>query len=436
MEVWLLMKLSVDSALPDHCNPASPVLSFLSSSFHTCIPTPLALISTVLGTLSIAAWLFAQLPQIFKNYTLQSTSGLSIYFLVEWCFGDVANLLGALFTRQATWQVIVAAYYVFVDLMLVWQYAWYTHIRPTQRKRYIIGEADRANDGDPDITRRLLNGSGSASPGAWHAPRSPKEEEARRSFRDNMHNSMFSIPDYSSSPPPKEHDSPAQNEAAAPRTIRRLQRAPPSPVASPRTFLFIALLVALASAQPLSSPLTTLDSTPTSTSTSNESRLEAAGRVLSWTSTILYLGSRVPQLYKNHTRRSTSGLSAKLFIAAFFGNLFYSSSLLTNPCAWNDLPAYGGGGWVGADGSNRVEWLGLAAPFWLGAAGVLGLDAAVGLQFLAFGEGGKKVVRDEEGHWMKVSGWMRGWVPSVSARSGEREILVPAERDERSYGAI
>jgi uncharacterized protein with PQ loop repeat len=432
MEVWLLMKLTADPALPDYCKPTTPFLSALSSTSHTCIPTHLALVSTVLGILSIAAWLFAQLPQILKNHALQSTSGLSIYFLVEWCFGDVTNLLGAVFTRQATWQVIVAAYYVSVDLMLVWQYAWYSHIRPIRRKRYIIGGADGADDGDSEITRRLLDGSASASPGTWFPPRSPKEEEARRSFRDDMQSSIFSVPDYSPSPPPKEHDSPGQDEvpAAAPRRIRRLQRAPPSPIASPRTFLFVSLLLALASAQPLSSPL------PQPNSASTESSLESAGRVLSWVSTLLYLGSRLPQLYKNHSRRSTSGLSAKLFIAAFFGNLFYSTSLLTNPCAWNDLPAHGGRGWVGASGSNRAEWISLAAPFWLGAAGVLGLDAAVGLQFLAFGEGGKKVVRDEEGHWMRVSGWMKGWVPSVSVSSGESEILIPAETDERGYGAI
>ena len=103
--------------LPDHCTPEGQILRSVSSAFHVCIPTPLALLSTILGCLSILAWLFAQLPQIFKNYKLQSTAGLSIFFLVEWCLGDANNLAGALLTGQASWQVIVASYYVFVDVV-------------------------------------------------------------------------------------------------------------------------------------------------------------------------------------------------------------------------------------------------------------------------------------------------------------------------------
>lgn len=165
---------------------------------------------------------------------------------------------------------------------------------------------------------------------------------------------------------------------------------------------------------------------------------ETAGRILSWLSTLLYLGSRLPQLLKNHARRSTAGLSPTLFIAAFFGNFFYSSSLLTNPCAWNDFPAYGGGGWVGDDGSGRLEWVGRAAPFWLGAAGVLALDAAVGVQFIMFGEEKEIVVRERgRGRWRRVSGWMRGWVPSVSPSRKvgvEDESLLGSERE--SYGTV
>ena len=64
-------------------------------------------------------------------------------------------------------------------------------------------------------------------------------------------------------------------------------------------------------------------------------------------------------------------------------------------------------------------WRGLAAPFWLGAAGVLVLDAIVGVQFLIFGEDDAKksvLVQDDEGRsrWRGVRGWMRGWVPSPS----------------------
>ena len=104
---------------------------------------------------------------------------------------------------------------------------------------------------------------------------------------------------------------------------------------------------------------------------------------------------------------------------------------------------HGGGGWAGPEGNDRLEWVSLAAPFFLGAAGVLALDATVGMQFILFGEGEEKIIKDEEGHWQKVTGWMRGWVPSISARNGEsesesesaeREVLL--SRNGEAYGSI
>ena len=128
----------LDRGLPDHCAPISPYLTRLSSAFYTCVPTHLALLSTSLGFLSIVAWLFAQIPQIYKNYRLKSASGLSIYFLCEWLLGDLTNLVGGLLTGQAAWQVTIAAYYVFVDVCLTSQYLWYTRIVNGKRKKLII----------------------------------------------------------------------------------------------------------------------------------------------------------------------------------------------------------------------------------------------------------------------------------------------------------
>lgn len=118
--------------------------------------------------------------------------------------------------------------------------------------------------------------------------------------------------------------------------------------------------------------------------------------------------------------------------------------MLTNPNAWNDFPAYGGGGWVGEDGNNRAEWIARATPFFLGAAGVLVMDACVGLQFLAFGEKPDRepvvVVAVERAgrkwRWRRVSGWMRGWMPSVSivgtpAPGSPSVSAVPASGEER-----
>ena len=448
-----------EPSLPPHCEPTSDYLYRFSSTFHTCVPSDLAFISTLLGTLSILSWLSAQLPQIYKNYSIQSTSGLSIYFLVEWCAGDIFNLLGALFCHQASWQIIVAGYYCFVDFMLVLQWVWYEQLRHGRHLQRVWPGKSRDSEGedgrDGYMEEVIVGVSASSAVGSDTSSDHSKKDDGRTPAKDIKSGQWvrkapaWRLPDFNQGDEKDEKTS--RSPLSISRTTNYVQ--PSSSIASPspRTVLFLACLITLARASPLHQT-----DQPTSVATITQSTgLETAGTILSWLSTLLYLISRLPQIYKNYRRRSTSGLSFHLFAAAFFGNLFYSSSILTNPCAWDDYASFGGNGWVGPQGSQRVEWVSRALPFWLGAAGVLVLDGAVGVQFLMYGEkASAKVVVVEEGmdgrerrRWMRVSGWMRGWAPSFSEGSTkvvgeERQALlgnaaVAANEGDRScrYGA-
>ncbi|KAI9782417.1 MAG: hypothetical protein M1835_004039 [Candelina submexicana] len=424
---------TLSSGLPEHCEPSTPFLAFVSSNLRTCVPTALALFSTILGSLSIISWLFAQLPQIYKNYSLKSTSGLSIYFLIEWCLGDSTNLAGSILTRQASWQVVVAGYYVAVDIVLVGQWFWYRRIPEDTH-------TEDSGSGMKKFSRVIMCADRNTKSGTSKANRSKtgntQVKDCKTAPRD-----IFQRPAYSSTPS-KESFTPSSSKSTMFHTIQRTHNTPlfgPSP----KTLLFVALLVTIASAQRSASTAGSISTQEISSG----SPAEIVGRLLSWASTMLYLCSRLPQLYMNYNRRSTSGLSSKLFLAAFCGNFFYSSSLMANPCAWYDFGRFGGSGWVGEEGSRRLEWVSRAAPFFLGAAGVLGLDGAVGLQFMIYGEADKAApivkVQDERGRsrWSRVSGWMRGWVPNVSpsreavASIGEQEVLVE-ERTRSDYGAV
>lgn len=126
---------------------------------------------------------------------------------------------------------------------------------------------------------------------------------------------------------------------------------------------------------------------------------------------------------------------------------------------------------MGPEGNDRGKWVALAAPFWLGAAGVLVLDGAMGVQFLLYGKREGEEVVDAvrltvegevkergRGRWRRVRGWMKGWVPSPSPspppmagvndaegvvvieggdRDGEEECLLQGEAagERRGYGA-
>lgn len=412
-----LLQNILSGSLPQHCEPTSPFLTIISSHLHICIPTPLALVSSILGTLSIVSWLFAQLPQIYKNYQLQSTSGLSIFFLVIWCLGDTSNLFGAIFTRQAGWQVVIASYYVLVDITLVTQFFWYTHYKGNRYDGY-----DDLSPSDDSDARGILRGVPLSTNNIPHGAAGPVDLAMKSEHRDmgvqagsTLNSTLGTTPSYSN-----EKYSPSR------RSTRVGSIAASPPFALPRTMLVASLLCAvLANAKPTEAAPPAISRLP------REAVLEIIGRIFSWMSTLLYLGSRPPQLYKNYRRKSTEGLSPLLFMAAFGGNLFYSTSLLTNPNAWSDFPPYGGGGWADSHGNNRLEWVGRAIPFFLGAFGVLGLDGFMGVQFLMYGPRGVDedasfiATVDEDrkrgrSRWRRVRGWMRGWIPSTSPLRDEQ----------------
>lgn len=401
------------STLPPYCEPQTQFLYKLSSTSGTCIPTNEAFVTTLLGTLSIIAWLFAQLPQIYKNYALRSTSGLSIFFLGEWLLGDISNLLGCILTEQATWQIIIGIYYCFVDCMLTGQWLWCEKLQHGRTFKNVWLRRSRGDDRFPGN-----GGLGQAIDGMSVASSDTARSTAARSI-PRKHE--FHTPNFASSPmSTKEQASSPSGNTPTGQTIYRVAPSS-SPMPSPRTILFISLVLALAvQASPIHGEA--------GVSSSGRSTPAVAGAILSWLSTALYLLSRLPQLIKNHLRRSTSGLSFTLFLAAFFGNLFYSTSILTAPQFWHSYPSHGLYGWIGPEGSNAVEHRAKAMPFFLGAAGVLVMDAAVAMQFWYFGtsigkDEDKTVVRvvvdgddmsAKRWRWRRVSGWMRGWIPSVS----------------------
>ncbi|KAK2745235.1 hypothetical protein FQN57_003930 [Myotisia sp. PD_48] len=421
--------------LPDHCEPSSAFLTWISSFVHICLPTPLALLSSTLGTLSIVSWLFAQLPQIYKNYTIKSTAGLSVFFLVEWLLGDAANLTGAILTNQAGWQVTIAGYYVTVDIALVLQYYWYTYLNSWQLPQFRYLRQLKGDEGEGDLWENIPPSDCSSCqqvPPSRLLPSSPGQKDVTKPStqptKTTTRNSLAN-----------------EKLKSIGNTRRYTKVSRPGPlVSSPKAILFASMMCAvLANATSPTSPAP-YQKNPLNPPHSDPTPI--AGSIASWLSTVLYLGSRIPQLVKNHRRKSTSGLSPLLFLAAFSGNFFYSSSLFTNPNGWNNFPPYGGGGWAGPDGNQRWEWVSRAIPFWLGAAGVLVLDGAMGVQFLKYREQNDEIIIGVKPpgrgrrRWKKVTGWMRGWIPSTSPDRGSATLSGEAQsllgRETGRYGGV
>lgn len=98
------------------------------------------------------------------------------------------------------------------------------------------------------------------------------------------------------------------------------------------------------------------------------------GRVSAWTCTILYMTSRLPQIWTNMQRKSVQGLSILLFIAAATGNFLYSISILVNPKAQS--PPH--------TPQEKTDYLMESLPFLLGSGGTLIFDAIIILQWFSW----------------------------------------------------
>ena len=78
-------------------------------------------VSAAAGAGSLAVWMTAQSPQIYQNYCRKSVSGLSPVFLIQWMLGDLTNAVGSILTDQTPFQIIIAIYMLFIDMLLVGQ---------------------------------------------------------------------------------------------------------------------------------------------------------------------------------------------------------------------------------------------------------------------------------------------------------------------------
>ncbi|KAH9808020.1 PQ loop repeat-domain-containing protein [Melampsora americana] len=87
------------------------------------------------------------------------------------------------------------------------------------------------------------------------------------------------------------------------------------------------------------------------------------GRISAWLCAILYLTSRLPQIWKNFCRKSVEGLSITLFVMAFLGNLTYVISVLSSPKV-----------------TEQVGYLAESFPYLIGSGGTLCFDFTIFIQ--------------------------------------------------------
>lgn len=286
-------------------------------------------ISELSGYLSLTVWFFAQLPQIIENHINQSVNGVNVMFLTCWILGDVTNLIGCLLTRALPLQTLIAGYYCFIDVILSFQYWYYTRIFP-----YHV------------IPHNLLQ---SPNQGA-KTPGSRSKDSSGRTNRFDLENGI-SLP---------------RNMKSSPINLSNNLD---------NSFVNKILKAGLIGKQikPARSLPTGRAVVTTSTSTlalflSNHK--DDIGKALAWICSCFYLSSRSPQILTNYRNKSTKGLSPLLFLFAMIGNILYTISIAFDLVALSQLN----------DDSRFHRVLHDEIPFLIGSGGAAFFDMIILMQ--------------------------------------------------------
>ncbi|KAH3668176.1 hypothetical protein OGAPHI_001930 [Ogataea philodendri] len=303
-------------------------------------------ISSYSGYLSITAWLFAQIPQVIKNYSEESVDGLSLGFLCCWFAGDFLNFTSCLMTDAMFFQTLLSSYYLIIDVVLAGQYYYYTKMYHNPESRFFHHKRSKRM-GDIKSPRTAL--------------RSALDAHSAAEIDMDPNNHAFIPAEHIASPIAIGNNRPLRASAmknsltklVSSSFIMGFSRANAAPIpnhgfSAQDKINNSALLKILQALLSLST--------------------HQLGKILAWCCTILYIGSRFPQIVTNHKIRTTKGVSPKFILSALLGNLCYSLSLATCQDSLS-------GGKV-----SREFWQ-AELSYLLGAMGTVALDVTLLLQW-------------------------------------------------------
>lgn len=250
------------------------------------------------GSLSIACWIIVLLPQLLEQWRLKSADGISISFITIWLVGDICNLVGALMAGLRPSVTLLAVWFCISDSLLMLSYFYYT--RQERRRRPPISSA-ATSDSTP-----LLQDL---------------------------------------------DDVTAELTGSRPRSKSRLTHNWLIEWGLPILFVAAVTVISYSYSQ-------------SSRPGGDGSGVKNDGPVpqtLGYASALLYLTARVPQIVRNHHRRSVVGLSVVFFCLSITGNASYAAQILFYRTDWPWIKAY-------------IPWL-------LGSLGTIVQDLIILIQF-------------------------------------------------------
>ncbi|KAF9926739.1 hypothetical protein FBU30_003733 [Linnemannia zychae] len=384
-------------------------------------------LSNIAGSLSIVCWFIVFTPQFWVNYKRQSGESLSLVFLYIWLAGDIMNLIGATMENLLLTMRVLAWYYTIADIALIAQIFYYRKTSVKASFESVIALANpevlnahaghshgehallisstnghnyssispsehvHENEHDRVIHKAAMVANATAAAGHYGEEYHPiasglpttAEYYAQRQRRPSTHSAMTSGSGRYRSKKARRH-----------QMIRRIVM-----------ILFPLILGAFfiwayydwlqctighgedteegsrcgrgnggghGKLPPSPNPPSDSDSIVSALMKGGHSGEEEKTGfihewmplILGWGSAILYLGSRLPQIYKNWRLKSCEGLSIMMFMFSVFGNVFYVASIFFK--------------------SLEIDYLITTMPWWLGSGGTLIFDFTIFFQFYIY----------------------------------------------------
>lgn len=404
------------------------ILSAIVSTASKHKDTPLTAseaFSGILGSISLACWLFLLVPQVIENYRNQSAEALSLAFVIVWFLGDLANLFGALGAGLVPTVIAIGVYFCLSDAVLLGQILYYG-IRNKRREgkgllasvRGTVVEQDsgsrrfsdataaavdgsrgrRSVDGDGEVLEReesaqenepLLSRkhSRAESYGAYTIPGSADPKVVRREIERRRSSSG------GQSQRPRRKSSSAAAVSAQQEPLAKIFEEPdslteqrtPLGIRVVKKTMFILGVIAigtfgwLIAYQTGTWKPTSPEPSKDAVHTADSFATPAGAQFLGYVSAVLYLTARLPQIWKNYREQSCEGLSILFFVLSLLGNATYGAGILAH--------------------SIQRDYVIKNVPWLIGSLGTMVEDVVVFWQFRLYRDNveEKAIIDDAEG---------------------------------------
>jgi solute carrier family 66 (lysosomal lysine-arginine transporter), member 1 len=284
---------------------SSTLLSHPSSSPPKTAPlTTSEALSGILGSVSLACWIFLLLPQLLENYRNGSAEAVSLAFIFVWFLGDICNLVGALWAGLVPVIVAIAVYFCISDGVLISQCLYYGIRNKRRQARMMLarergesvvgGPSQVVREGDvrEGETEPLLATAGGKVRTGSYTGTIPGSGERRRSSGGSE----------------RRRSSAGAQQARNEHLAKILEETDESGVRLwGRNVLSVLAIIVVGTAGWAAAYGTGAWKPSPPPGKVHAQEMAAGAQVLGYASAVLYLGARLPQIYKNWQEKSCEG---------------------------------------------------------------------------------------------------------------------------------